>query len=620
MWKKILTAFKNSDIRRQLYTIYFLVIFLPVVIIGTFLIVNTSRLLMNYHGDLLESDNRRTKTILFEITTQVSNISEDLAYNRGVRDMLSGSHDREGQRLLQAGEATAIDNYENTHAEIASIEIYTDNPGFTDYKQFRRAGEELQASFWYQRALKKQDAFWAALESRDQYGNEYWNLSLVRRVPLSDSEYHAVMVIRLSDNYLHTRIDSRQYGTMACVDNMPIFYSSDRKKLGNSMADKLERSDGGQHIVEGSAGEEACLETVSSLKLYQTDSVLYISTRNSQAFANIKSILSACLAIVAAAALIPWAIIRFFTEYLSSRILGLRQAMHQASNENYEFHAHVGGQDEIGEAFEDLEVMVQKIQEKDAAMYEAQIRESNLEKEQQKMEFKMLASQINPHFLYNTLETIRMKAFTAGDREVARAIRLLGKSLRYVLDNTGTAFTTLEQELEHVRVYLDIQKLRFPDKFESCIRIEEGIDAKRLVILPLLLQPVVENAILHGLEEKESGGLVEIRVLRRMEEQELICIEVWDNGCGMDGETLAGVRRRMEEGGVSRGRSIGLYNINMRLKLNYGSWYALQIESREGEGTIVRIRIPLARMQETETARRQAEGPARAGDETVGRS
>ena len=606
MWKKILSYFRNSDIRRQLYTIYFLVIFLPVVIIGTFLIVTTSRLLMNYHGDLLESDNLRTKTILFEITTQVCNISEDLAYNREVREMLSDLYYREEKLISRAGNVTDIDNYENTHAEIASIEIYTDNPTFVDYKQFHRAGEALQETSWYQKAAERQDGFWVTMESRDQFDNEYWNLSLVRKIPLTDSRYHAVMVIKLSDNYLRTRIDSQQYETMVSVDDMPVFYSSDRDQLGSSMARKRDRSGKGQHIVEWNAGQGACLETVSSLKLYQTDSMLYISTRNSQAFSNIRNILSICLAIVAVAALIPWIIIHFFTEYLSSRILGLRQAMHQASNENYEFHAHVGGQDEISEAFDDLQVMVQKIQEKDAAMYEAQIKESSLMNEQQKMEFKMLASQINPHFLYNTLETIRMKAFTAGDREVARAIRLLGKSLRYVLDNTGTAFTTLEQALEHVKVYLEIQKLRFTDKFESRLRIEEGIDTEKLCILPLLLQPVVENAILHGMEETESKGLVEICIFRRTEKEELICIEVRDNGCGMDADTLDGLRRRIEEGDMSRSRSIGLYNINMRLKLNYGSGYGLQLESEKGAGTTVRIRIPLARMLDPEAVQSPA--------------
>lgn len=121
--------------------------------------------------------------------------------------------------------------------------------------------------------------------------------------------------------------------------------------------------------------------------------------------------------------------------------------MHQASNEDYDFREIVRGDDEISEVYSDLEVTVQRIKEKDAMMYQAMYRailnEQVLANEQQKMEFKMLASQINPHFLYNTLESIRMKAYTVGDREVAAAIKLLGKSMRYVLENNGTAFISL---------------------------------------------------------------------------------------------------------------------------------------------------------------------------------
>ena len=135
-------------------------------------------------------------------------------------------------------------------------------------------------------------------------------------------------------------------------------------------------------------------------------------------------------------------------------------------NEDYDFKEMVRGEDELSEAFSDLEVMVQNIKEKDAQMYKVLLKEQELTNEQQKMEFKMLASQINPHFLYNTLETIRMKAYTVGDREVATAIKLLGKSMRYVLENNGTAFTALKEELDYIEIYMKIQKLRFTDKFD----------------------------------------------------------------------------------------------------------------------------------------------------------
>lgn len=275
--------------------------------------------------------------------------------------------------------------------------------------------------------------------------------------------------------------------------------------------------------------------------------------------------------------------------------------MHQASTEDYDIRSYIQGQDEISEAFSDLEVMVRNIKKKDAEMYEARINEAELRNEQQVMEFKMLASQINPHFLYNTLETIRMKAFAANDKEVARAIKLLGKSMRYVLENTGTSYTTLSRELEHVNVYLDIQKLRFTDKFDGITEIGEDVDPEKIYILPLLLQPVVENAILHGLEERERGGIIKISVTKHMEEQELLCIEVSDNGCGMTEEELAQLRRNIEQKDITRSKSIGLYNINQRIKLTYGDAFGIQVLSVPEEGTRVRLYLPVSRMAEKDS-------------------
>ncbi len=258
----------------------------------------------------------------------------------------------------------------------------------------------------------------------------------------------------------------------------------------------------------------------------------------------------------------------------------------RVSNEDYEIDVTVSGQDEVSEAFADLEVMVKRIEQKDAQMYEARIKEKELVNKQQEMEFKMLASQINPHFLYNTLETIRMKAFTAGDREAARAIKLLGKSLRYVLDNTGTKLTALDKELEHVENYLVIQKLRFGEKFDSFIDIGEGVETKELFILPLILQPIVENALLHGLEETESGGEIRLSLYRK---EVFFFIDVTDNGCGMTAEALEELRRNIDVKDMGRSKSIGLYNINQRLNLYYGGSRNLRIYSEYGKGTTVRL-------------------------------
>lgn len=587
---------RKMKIKQQLYFIYFIAVFLPITIIGSFLLINTSNLLSSYHRDLLKSDNLRVKTILFEITTQIYNISEELAFDESVRNVISGNYYIRSNLVQKASTVTVLDNYEYNYAEIEEIEIYTDNPTFMDYKQFYKADEAIQETEWFQKAINQSSVFWVPMMSVDKYGNEYWNLCLVRKIPMINSNYNGVLVIKISDNYLKTRINSQEYAAMVSVDRSPVFFSSDRQAYGTRQKTDINyEEDYYQYAGNLEVNGTTCFVEVSTLNMYQSDSKVYICTMNDQAYGNIRNIIIICLAIIVTAILLPAMVIHFFTAYFTSRILTLRQAMHRASNEDYEIVNSMQGQDEVSEAFSDLEIMVQKIKQKDADMYEARISEKELASEQQAMEFKVLSSQINPHFLYNTLETIRMKAFTAGDREVATAIKLLGKSMRYVLENTGKSFTTLSKELEHVKIYLSIQELRFGDKFDSIFEIDGDVNPDSIYILPLLLQPVVENAILHGLEEKESEGFVKISVYRRKEENEteVFCIDISDNGCGMEEEELKALRENIEKKDISRSKSIGLYNINQRLKLSYGQSCGIKINSTPGQGTTIQLIIPI---------------------------
>lgn len=580
-------SLKKASIRRQLYTIYILAVILPIALIGGFLLWNTDRLLTDYHRDLLESDNSRVRNILFEITAQVYNMSENIAFDEEIQEVLRGNYYMRKDMPEKVDRIEALDNYNFNYAEVESIEIYVDNPTLTDYKQFHYADRGLQGEAWYQRALGQSSVFWVSLMNEDAYGNEYWALCLVRKIPVMYSNYHAALVIRLSDNYLHTRIGSRQYETTMSVDRDPVFFSTDRDAYGLAQEAPVHYGESYyQYTGNMTAGGEKCIVNVSTLPMYQSDSNVYICTVNRQAYDNIRRIIGICMIIIAVAVLVPGILIHFFTSYFTSRILTLRYAMHRVSNEDYEIDVTVSGQDEVSEAFADLEVMVKRIEQKDAQMYEARIKEKELVNKQQEMEFKMLASQINPHFLYNTLETIRMKAFTAGDREAARAIKLLGKSLRYVLDNTGTKLTALDKELEHVENYLAIQKLRFGEKFDSFIDIGEGVETKELFILPLILQPIVENALLHGLEETESGGEIRLSLYQK---EGFFFIDVTDNGCGMTAEALEELRRNIDVKDMGRSKSIGLYNINQRLNLYYGGSRNLRIYSEYGKGTTVRL-------------------------------
>ena len=211
-------------------------------------------------------------------------------------------------------------------------------------------------------------------------------------------------------------------------------------------------------------------------------------------------------------------------------------------------------------------------------------------------EISALQSQISPHFLYNTLDSIRGQALTQGSYEVANLIKSLSNIFKYSI-NRSTNIVTLGDELRHIDNYLTIQQYRFNNKFQIIKNIDEFDLLTNCQIPKLTIQPIVENAIFHGLEKKADKGTIEIRGYAT--ETRLI-IEVEDDGVGMDEKTLQNLNSQFESNSGpieppdnnERGSSIALVNVNQRIKLLYGQTYGLKIFSTINEGTTVQIALP----------------------------
>lgn len=261
--------------------------------------------------------------------------------------------------------------------------------------------------------------------------------------------------------------------------------------------------------------------------------------------------------------------------------------MNKVVNGDLNISNNFKGKDEIGELYEDLNSMITSIKQLIHEVYEERLIKEQLKNRQQEIEFKMLASQINPHFLYNTLETIRMKAHFNGQEEIAEIVKMLGKLMRRNLEVKHSK-VSLESELELVRSYLEIQKARFEDRVEYIINV--NTDISDCYVLPLLLQPIVENTFVHGFEGKGDKGIIEIDI--NAYEDKLV-ISVSDNGSGIDDKKLEEIKQKLEKNECEIEESIGLCNVNGRIKLYYGTEYGLNIESKLNMGTKVSIYLPL---------------------------
>ena len=257
----------------------------------------------------------------------------------------------------------------------------------------------------------------------------------------------------------------------------------------------------------------------------------------------------------------------------------LRQVTGAVAHGDFEARAETTGPAEIAElsgSVNDmtvhLEAMVSKIKEDESKMRHAELR--------------LLQEQINPHFLYNTLDTIVWLIESDSTDEAVDMVVSLSQFFRLVLSH-GAEYISIREEEQHIRSYLKIQQARYHDILDYEIDIDSAIYPYK--ILKLTLQPLVENALYHGIKYKRAMG--KITITGRMQERRIV-LTVQDNGVGMEPEKLAHLRREIERPCKDTEGGFGLANVNERIRMYFGDYYGMQIDSVQGQGTTVTVTIP----------------------------
>lgn len=276
------------------------------------------------------------------------------------------------------------------------------------------------------------------------------------------------------------------------------------------------------------------------------------------------------LLIVVGMVLVCWLIGLWFAYTLTKPINKLRDAMEQTEKGNFEIRIQERRMDEIGSLIHSFNYMSSVIKNLIQKISEEKVAQKNAE-------LGALQAQINPHFLYNTLDTVNWMLLTRGENDISDIIIDLGDLMKYSIHG-DIELVEIEQEKEYIASYLRIQKCRMEQRLNYEIEIPEALC--RYKIPKLTLQPIVENAISHGIEPKETGGNLLIRIYEQFEQ---IIISVKDDGVGIESEELP------EE---SRYGSIGLSNVQRRIQLHYGSGYGIVLKKCIPCGTEVMIRIP----------------------------
>jgi two-component system, sensor histidine kinase YesM len=307
---------------------------------------------------------------------------------------------------------------------------------------------------------------------------------------------------------------------------------------------------------------------------YFLKSELYKPIRNTRSMSLSATIASIVVCLIAAI---------IISNRISVPILKLHNLMNKVGVGHFDVQYTGSRKDEIGALGFGFNRMVHRIRDLIQLVYEEQ-------NAKRRAEVTAMQSQINPHFLYNTLESINSLARKNKQQDISRMIVLLGKLLRMSI-STFDDMITIAKELDYVRHYLEIHNYRQPKAYSYHIEMEPEI--MKLYTVKWILQPIIENTIIHGLEtgHRDSGSIE----IKGWLENEDVWISIKDNGTGIPEDRLTELQMNLEQRAVEltkHGRKVGLYNVQSRIKLYFGDPYGLQIDSKPGLGTTVTIRLP----------------------------
>lgn len=593
MRNKIVLWLTNLKIRNKLIVTYLIVAIATVSIVCIYLtnrmntiIVNKSVIEAEKNVDVMEY---RMKEIL-KVATRVS----DMIYmDHNLHNILTSSYDSPLQIYNTYNDYDIFSTYLKYYTELWDITIYSENDNLLPSKNISIVDDKIRNSQWYKDALEGDGKI------RWYYGNSMLSenkcTSLVRLIKNNRGQNVGVLSVNISNVELRS-INNGDTKKLISLNGDIMLLRKDenlfQKLTKNNSYKSIKKSDeSSQYVINKEIEGKEYYMIMNSFKIEKSLSdefqcIVILPVDSIVGEINKAIIHSFYIAILAI--MISLFIIMFFSKNISKRISLLSSEMRRVVNGDLYVSDKIYGNDEIGQLHIDLKKMVESIRDLINQIYKQEVNQEKLKASQREAEFKMLSNQINPHFLYNTLETIRMKALLKGDKEISDIVKKLGKIMRRNLEVSGK-LVTLESEVKLIRNYLEIQSMRFEGMVKFEIIIDEEINTQKYMVLPLLLQPVVENAFIHGLEEKKEKGIILINIYK---DENAMKISVEDNGVGIDEEKLELLNSTLnKKDDISK--SIGMRNVNQRIKIYYGECYGVHIESVIKVGTRVIITLPL---------------------------
>lgn len=578
------------SIRSQVILLFFLIVVLPFLFIGYFAYSKSIKAIQNVSSIVSMEMMDKNAKVLDNYLDLVDNAQNEIMYSREMQDLLSIRPADELEELEIASRLVQYTGMLNSNTHAYTIRIFPIEPSrYPTFTHTIYQDADVESQAWFRLAKEMRSPYWQLFLPQDNptlYKEPI--LSKIKQLyGLNQSQPLGfvsadIKTSTLSEYLAPVKMVDRQQ-VMLLSGNNTIVYHQEADKIGTRFDSPELDAFLGQSADAASPlsiGGIHYMATYASLTHndWKVLSLIPVSTLTRP----VSGIEQLSLFFLLFYLLISVCTVAFFTFRFTHPIQKLVKAMRKVERgETVHSWPHLNRSDEIGWLYIGFDNMVRKIDEL--------VKNAEKEaKDKKELEFQVLTHQINPHFLYNTLEAIRWKAESREASDISEMVRSLGNLLRLSL-NDGRELTTVEREIEHVKAYVAIQSARQDTSIRVVYMIDE--DILPLPCMRLMLQPLVENAIKHGTRHAGDGEAVKILIRGSLEPYRLQ-FEIVDNGPGIPEALRAGLLTAGTDDPHQR-KGVGLRNVHERLALYFGERYGLRIENGEAGGTTIRISHPV---------------------------
>lgn len=593
---------KNTRFRTKIVVIFIGILLIDTLLIGSLFYIYTNQdILSNYQTsseELVAQINLHLTDKLNMITQKVNALGSNLSFTEPMGIFLR-NNDNSSQATLAGNVADMITELKMGDELIGSVYIYTSKGLFDDYLfvRDRRVLFEDTPVYAYLNQFPEKRILWMPAVENTLYLNAERVIPVLYRLKAGGQDIYLVVNIsqKKLGNYLRQtyhsfeRIfivdhDGEEIVNYQEGDEELILQFQEEDILENNAISKKSKMDGNW-----------CLVTYSELKgsMWRICAITSIRSLTQ----NVRQLQIFVIALALVSMILGTEAVLLLTNRLMKPLEQIAGIMEDTVDQDFQVEFKYPYNDEIGFLGKSYLSMVREIAELVSdlnahieALQEEKENVKRVQMQKRKAELLALQAQINPHFLYNTLNAITWQAVEQGAEEISEISSALGRYFRISLSK-GREIITVEEELSHARSYLEIQKIRYKNKLDYQFLIEEGVE--RFYTIKLILQPLVENALYHGIKPKETGGEIMVCAeLISVKEKLYIRFRVIDGGCGILQEERELLNNRLRAGVIDSNSGYGIYNVNERIRLYYGKEYGLFLDENQPQGTVATIVIP----------------------------